>query len=49
MLATLIPICLMRDEPRVTSDCEITMHDLQPQTAPAAHGTATRYRTPREF
>jgi hypothetical protein len=46
MLASLNPICLMRDEPRVTSDCEITMDDLQPQTAMIAHGSATRHVAP---
>jgi hypothetical protein len=29
---------LLRDEPRVTSDCEITMGDLQPLMTMAAYG-----------
>ncbi len=32
MPASLNPICLLRDEPRVTSDCKITMDDLQPES-----------------
>ena len=49
MQASLNLTCWMREEPRVTSDCEITMDDLQPQTALAAYESATRHRAPREF